>query len=291
MHDEQTNMDLDGDIYAAVESIVAIAISSHSIIAAATPFTGIIVARQPCCAALLEPLAVVITAMECDIAMTAAAKEGAWCHGGTILAHVSGSARDVLSMERTVLNVLTVACSTATMTRRFVDAVAGTKAKICETRKTLPGLRTIQKYAVKCGGGHLHRRSLADAVMFKDNHLADIGLEELPEAVEAAIARARGDRDLKFACVEVDSLRQLKRLLTIPAGVINVILLDNMSLEDLVQAVAMRDRDGVGIDLEASGGITLETVQAVAETGVDRISVGAVTHSVPVVDMALDAAQ
>jgi len=194
------------------------------------------------------------------------------------LAKVSANARALLSAERVALNLLGRLSGVATLTRAYVDAVAGTGAVITDTRKTTPGLRALEKYAVRCGGGVNHRFGLDDAILIKDNHVAAAG------GVGAAIRRAKAAAGhlVKIEC-EVDSLAQLDAAL---AEAPDVIMLDNFSLADLAAAVA---RVAGKVTLEASGGVNLETVRAIAETGVDVISVGALTHSAPQLDIGLDA--
>jgi nicotinate-nucleotide pyrophosphorylase (carboxylating) len=194
------------------------------------------------------------------------------------IARVSANARALLSAERTALNLLGRLSGVATLTRAYVDAVAGTGAVITDTRKTTPGLRALEKYAVRCGGGVNHRFGLDDAILIKDNHVAAAG------GVGAAIRRAKAAAGhlVKVEC-EVDSLAQLDEAL---AEAPDVVMLDNFSRADLAAAVAIAKGR---VTLEASGGVTLETVRAIAETGVDVISVGALTHSAPVLDIGLDA--
>ena len=191
---------------------------------------------------------------------------------------MEANARALLSAERTALNLLGRMSGIATLTRAYVRAAAGTTARITDTRKTTPGLRALEKYAVRCGGGVNHRFGLDDAILIKDNHVAACG------GVIPAIERARAFAGhlVKVEC-EVDSLAQLEEALG--AGP-DVIMLDNFSLADLERAVAMASGRVV---LEASGGVNLETVAAIAATGVDVISVGALTHSAPVLDIGLDA--
>ncbi|HLY81303.1 MAG TPA: carboxylating nicotinate-nucleotide diphosphorylase [Caulobacteraceae bacterium] len=197
---------------------------------------------------------------------------------GTTIAHVKANARALLSAERTALNLVGRLSGIATLTRAYVDAVAGTGAVITDTRKTTPGLRALEKYAVRCGGGVNHRFGLDDAILIKDNHVAAAG------GVGAAIRRAKAAAGhLVKIEAEVDGLEQLDEAL---AARPDVIMLDNFSLADLRTAVARAKGQAV---LEASGGVTLETVRAIAETGVDVISVGALTHSAPVLDIGLDA--
>lgn len=207
---------------------------------------------------------------------------------GSVVGIIHGPAVGVLAGERTLLNLLGVLCGTATATRGFVDLVAGTRACICDTRKTLPGLRRLQKFAVSCGGGTPHRMGLHDAVLVKDNHLAGLdpaGIADLARRL-APEARAAGAAFIEF---EVDGLDQLDAVLALPAGTIDIVLLDNFATPALRDAVARRDARAPGLLLEASGGVRLDTVAAIAATGVDRISVGALTHSVRSLDLGLDA--
>ena len=204
--------------------------------------------------------------------------DGTRVQGGTSVFYISGHARGMLSAERVALNFLQRLSGIASLTRRFVDAVAGTGAKILDTRKTTPGWRALEKYAVRAGGGVNHRMDLASAVLIKDNHLAAVEGD-----IALAVRRAR-EVALPGAKVEVecDRLEQVERAAAVGA---DIILLDNMST-DLLRECVQRVR-GQAI-LEASGGVSLSTVRAIAETGVDWISVGALTHSAPALDLALD---
>jgi nicotinate-nucleotide pyrophosphorylase (carboxylating) len=207
-----------------------------------------------------------------------AANDGEPVQAGTVIARVEANARALLSVERTALNLMGRLSGIATLTHAYVAAVAGTGATITDTRKTTPSLRALEKYAVRCGGGVNHRFGLDDAILIKDNHVAAAG------GVGAAIRRAKAAvGHLVRIEAEVDGLDQLGEALDERP---DVIMLDNFSLADLVTAVAMAKGKVV---LEASGGVTLETVRAIAETGVDVISVGALTHSAPVLDIGLDA--
>lgn len=205
------------------------------------------------------------------------ARDGDLIQTGQVLARLKGSASTMLTGERTALNLLGHLSGVATTTRRMVDLVKDYKARIVCTRKTLPGLRALQKYAVRAGGGFNHRFGLDDAVMIKDNHIAVCG--GITAAVERV--RARVGHMVKIE-VEVDCLDQLEELLTVGA---DVVLLDNMSPETLALAVALVNGRMI---TEASGGITPESVAAVAESGVDYISAGFITHSAPNLDVALD---
>ncbi len=204
--------------------------------------------------------------------------DGADAEAGSAIATIAGKARAILTAERVALNFLGHLSGIATLTRAHVRAIEGTGARICCTRKTTPGLRAFEKYAVRAGGGVNHRFGLFDAILIKDNHIAAAG------GIGPAIEKARrGSGHLVRIEVEVDRLDQLEEALRWP---VDAILLDNMSLDDLRKAVAMSH--GLGVVLEASGGVTLETVRAIAETGVDLISSGALTHSAQALDIGLD---
>jgi nicotinate-nucleotide pyrophosphorylase (carboxylating) len=204
----------------------------------------------------------------------------------TLIVEIAGPIRSILALERTALNFLQRLSGIASLTARFVAAVEGTSAQIFDTRKTTPGWRALEKYAVRCGGGRNHRMGLYDAVLIKDNHLAWLTAEGDQQAIAAAIAaaRTRAPRSTVIE-VEVDSLKQLD--LALLCGP-ELILVDNLGPEMLAAAVRLRDETAPQIVLEASGGVTLETVSALARTGVDRISVGALTHSAPALDIGLD---
>jgi len=201
---------------------------------------------------------------------------------GMVLATVAGPLRAILASERTALNFLQHLSGVASLTRKFVDAASGFRAKILDTRKTLPGWRLLEKYAVRAGGGTNHRIGLYDGILIKDNHLAGLG-GDVRRAVESA-RDCPGNSELQVE-VEVDTLEQLEVAF---AAKVDIVLLDNMSLDQLRAAVARRDVVAPGVLLEASGGVNLTTVRDIASTGVDRISVGALTHSAPALDIALD---
>ncbi len=207
----------------------------------------------------------------------------------TTLARLEGPLGSILSSERVLLNFLQRLCGVATLTRAYVDAVAGTGATIYDTRKTVPGWRSLDKCAVRCGGGMSHRIGLYDAVLIKDNHLTGVEPGRLAPAVFDMLNRmhAKGIEPA-FVEVEADTLEQVEALLSVTG--IDVVLLDNFSYDDLRQAVDLRDGCGLRgkIELEASGGVTLDGVRAIAETGVERISVGAMTHSAPALDLSLE---
>jgi nicotinate-nucleotide pyrophosphorylase (carboxylating) len=193
-----------------------------------------------------------------------------------VLCEIRAETCALLTAERSALNFLQLLSATATSTRRYVDAIAGTRARIVDTRKTIPGLRLAQKYAVRCGGGHNHRLGLYDGILIKENHIMAAG------GVTAALQKAQAlRRDDVFIQVEVESLEQLAEALAAGA---EMILLDNMNLDQMREAVRMAGERAL---LEASGGVNLETVRAIAETGVDRISIGALTKDVRAIDLSL----
>jgi nicotinate-nucleotide pyrophosphorylase (carboxylating) len=260
-----------------------------------------IVARKAGVIAGIPAVPLILDEMEIEAEYHPQVQDGNAVAAGAIVATLSGPARDLLTSERTILNVLGRLSGVATLTRQYVDAIAGTKAKIYDTRKTIPGWRRLDKYAVHCGGGQNHRTGLYDAILIKDNHLA-LGREvggERGYSPAPALRRARdflaqqlsGDvppgapDPAMLVEIEVDSLDQLRDVL--PENP-DIVLLDNMTPDQLRQAVQMRDAAGSSAELEASGGITLANIRAIAETGIERISIGALTHSAHVLDVALD---
>lgn len=209
---------------------------------------------------------------------------------GDTLAELEGSARAIVRIERTLLNLTARLCGVATRTAAFVRAIDGTKARVCDTRKTTPGMRLLEKYAVRCGGGVCHRLGLYDAVLIKDNHIAGVAPEDLTAMLAGIAAKAKGGGGmLRFVQVETDTLEQFDHVLSLPVGLIDMVLLDNMTPDLLREAVRRRDAKAKGLILEASGGVTIDTVRAIAETGVDRISVGGLTHQAVSLDLGLDA--
>jgi len=236
-----------------------------------------LVARKPGVLAGL-PLAVAAFRMlDRDVGVAPVKDDGDRIDAGALIARIEGPARPILAAERVALNFLCHLSGIATATAKLVDAIGGTGARICDTRKTTPGLRALEKYAVRCGGGVNHRLGLDDAILIKDNHIAVAG------GMGAAIRRARAVAGhLVKVEVEVDDLAQLDEALA--AGP-DVIMLDNMGPARLREAVA---RIAGRATVEASGNVTLETVRAIAETGVDLISSGWITHSAPALDIALD---
>lgn len=239
---------------------------------------GVFAARQA--GVMAGGACVRLTVLEMDPAATISVRvaDGEAFETGAVLVEVEANARALLAAERTALNLLGRLCGIATLTRTYVQAVAGTRARIADTRKTTPGLRALEKHAVACGGGMNHRFGLDDAILIKDNHVAVCG------GVGEAVRRARAFAPhLMKVEVEVDGLDQLDEAL---AEGPDVVMLDNFSLADLAEAVR---RAGGRVMLEASGGVTLMTVRDIAATGVDVISVGALTHSVMQLDVGLDA--
>lgn len=208
-----------------------------------------------------------------------AVTDGADVVPGTVVARVTASTRSLLTAERTALNLLCHLSGIATATHRWVVAIAGTNAVVRDTRKTTPGLRALEKYAVRCGGGQNHRMGLSDMALVKDNHVAAAG------GVAEACRRIRELGATIPVEIEVDSLEGLRE--AIAAGA-DEVLIDNFTPEQMRQAVAVRDEMNRGVRLEASGGLTLESAGVVAHTGVDFIAVGALTHSAPVLDIGLD---
>ncbi len=239
-----------------------------------------LVLREDGCIAGMPLAEAAFRALDPGIAFEAHAGEGASAAAGIVLARVRGKTRAILSAERVALNLLQHLSGIATATRHFVDAVAGAHARIICTRKTTPGLRAFEKYAVRAGGGYNHRFGLFDGVLIKDNHIAAAG------GVSAAIERvlATNGHLVKIE-VEVDTLDQLEEALQ---HSIDAVLLDNMAIPELKNAVARAKTVKPSILCEASGGVRFVTVRAIAETGVDMISVGALTHSVQALDIGLD---
>ena len=238
-----------------------------------------VVARQEGRIAGLEMACATFTMLDDRVEVQFKAHDGDDAGAGSVIVEISGPARAILTGERTALNLLGHLSGVATVTRDVVRLIEGTGARVAETRKTTPGLRALEKYAVRCGGGSNHRFGLDDAVMIKDNHIAVAG--SIGEAIEAVKSSVGHTVSIE---IEVDNLDQLEEVLE--HGV-DVILLDNMSLDQLRQGVAMIDGRAV---VEASGGITPETAREIAETGIDVISMGWLTHSAPNLDVALDIA-
>jgi len=269
-----------------IDAVVAMALAedaphgdltSQVLVPADTTATAELVARESGVMAGMEVFAAAMTALDDRVEVDVFVTDEETFVPADVLARVHGPARALLQSERVALNLLQRMCGVATTTRAYVAAVEGTGTRVVDTRKTTPGLRALERHAVRCGGGHNHRFSLSDAVMAKDNHLAVV------DSIGAAVRRARAVLPHTMHIeVEVDSLDQLDEVL---AAEPDTIMLDNFSLADLVAGV--RRIDGKAV-VEASGGITLETIAGVAATGVDVISVGALTHGVRSLDLGLD---
>lgn len=252
-------------------------ITTDATVDAGATANAVVAARRPGILAGLDLAEAAFAAMDPSIMFTRAKADGDRIASGDVVASISGNARAILTGERVALNYLGRMSGIATLTRHYVDAIAGTKAAIVDTRKTTPGLRAFEKYAVRCGGGQNHRTGLFDAILIKDNHIVAAG------GVAAALTRARAHAGHMVKIeIEVDTLQQLDHVLE---HKVDVILLDNMPPETLREAVA---RVAGRALTEASGGVNLDTVRDIAEAGVDLISVGALTHSAPVLDLGLD---
>ena len=239
-----------------------------------------IFAKEPAVAAGVETAAEVFRRVDPQIGVAVVRASGSAVPSGQTVLEITGAVRSILTAERVALNFLQRLSGVATLTRKFVEAVAGTKARILDTRKTTPGLRALEKAAVLAGGGHNHRFGLFDMVMVKDNHLAaEMELEHLQQAIR----RCRADHPNLRIELEADTVEQVRRFLTLMG--VDVILLDNMSLADMTEAVQL----GTGrVQFEASGGVNMETVAGIAATGVDFVSVGALTHSARAIDFSLE---
>jgi nicotinate-nucleotide pyrophosphorylase (carboxylating) len=244
---------------------------------------GVVTAKSAGVVCGLQLFARVFTHLGGGVEVVSAREDGAAAKPGDEVLRCRGNAAIMLMGERTALNFCQRLSGTATLTRRFVDAVKGTKARILDTRKTTPGMRVLQKHAVVAGGGEQHRMGLYDQVLIKDNHIALMPAEATEGRAAESVRRCRAllGSDIMIE-VEIEDLRDLDAV--IKAGA-DIVLLDNMDAEQLRRAVAMRGAQKV--QLEASGGITLANVRQVAETGIDRISVGALCHSAPVMDLSL----
>ena len=260
-------------------------ITSRAFIPEASRSKAQIVAREDCIASGLEVAMEVFRRVDPTLEVTPRCAEGDLVAEGSSLIDLHGSSRSILSGERTALNFLGRLCGIATQARRYADAVAGTKAVLLDTRKTTPGWRLLEKAAVKHGGCVNHRIGLFDAALVKDNHLAALGdLALLPPV----IAQLRSEHPGLPIEIEADTLDQTERLLGMTG--IDVILLDNMTPETMRRAIALRDAKAPDVLLEASGSVTLGKLPEIAATGIDRISVGALTHSAPHADLSLEIA-
>ncbi len=258
-------------------------VTSQAFIPAGSVSRARIVSRCDCIASGMAVAAEVFRRVDASLVVAARVAEGDPLTPGSVLLEISGSTRSILSGERTALNFLGRLCGIATLSSRFAEAVRGTKVVLLDTRKTTPGWRLLEKQAVKAGGCTNHRIGLHDAVLVKDNHLAALGDIYLLPPV---ITRLRAVHPGLPIEIEADTLHQVKALLGMQG--IDVILLDNMSTAQMTEAVALRNKLAPAVLLEASGGVTLATVTGLAATGVDRISVGALTHSATNADLSLE---
>lgn len=253
-------------------------ITSNLLIPAGAPAKGVLKARQDGRLAGLIVALSTFSLTDVDFDMTIMAEDGDDLKAGQTIAEIIGPARSLLTAERVALNFMTMMSGVATLTAQYVEKIKDTGCEITDTRKTLPGLRVFQKYAVEAGGGANHRFGLDDAVLIKDNHIAVAG--GIAEALDQAHMLAGHTKKIE---IEVDNLKQLEEVLA--CGKADIVMFDNFAIADLKKAVG---RAKGRVTTEASGGVTLETVREIAETGVDYISVGALTHSAPAMDIALD---
>lgn len=252
-----------------------------------------VVARVSGVAAGLNLLEAIVSEFDCSVDWEALLQDGEHFTSQQPLLTLRGDARDLLTSERTILNFLGRLCGIATLTRQFVEKIRGTKANVFDTRKTTPGWRRLEKYAVLCGGGCNHRMGLFDGILIKDNHLASRAVKagvvlDAGEAVRQAYQFLEGmpsEGDRPFVEVEIDSFNQLASALEARP---DIVLLDNMNCDQLTECVQLRDRMNPSVELEASGGVNINTISAIAATGVERISVGALTHSAINLDLGLD---
>jgi nicotinate-nucleotide pyrophosphorylase (carboxylating) len=267
---------LDRVVVAALAEDVGVGdVTTEATVAADAVGTAELLVREPGVVCGIDAAEAVFRALDPDVRFESLVEDGTLVESTTVVAVVTGPLRAILTGERTALNFLGRLSGIATLTRRYVDAVAGTGVAILDTRKTTPGLRRLEKHAVACGGGRNHRFGLDDGVLVKDNHLYAAG------SVGDAVERIRAATTLPIE-IECDTLAQVAEAL---AAKVDAILLDNMAANDVVAAVSLvRGR----ARLEASGGITLENVRALAETGIDEISVGALTHSARSLDVSLE---
>lgn len=270
--------DLDEQVARALAEDIGSGDLTASLIPAGTRARATVISREPAVLCGRAWFDAVFRQLDSSIVVTWSAAEGDRVVANQVLCELSGPARTLLTGERTALNFLQTLSATATTTRRHVDAIAGTGTRVLDTRKTLPGLRLAQKYAVLCGGGVNHRIGLFDAVLVKENHIAAAG------SISAAVAHARRVAGRAVVEVEVENLEELQQAL---ATDIDRVLLDNFTLDLLREAVALTRRKSTRIELEASGNVSLETIREIAATGVDYISIGGLTKHVQAVDLSM----
>jgi nicotinate-nucleotide pyrophosphorylase (carboxylating) len=270
--------DLASQVEAALREDIGSGDVTASLVPAAQRVRGSVITRENAVLAGRPWVDATFRHLDPQVQLVWHANDGEPLTANQVVFDIAGSARPVLTGERTALNFLQLLSATATVTRRFVDAVSGTGCTILDTRKTIPGLRSAQKYAVLCGGGHNHRLGLYDRILIKENHIAAAG--SLGGAIRAARSHAPG----MTVEVEVESLAELEEALS---GAPDIVLLDEFSHADLRTAVALNHARGRPVKFEASGSVSLETVRAVAETGVDYISIGSLTKHVRAVDLSM----
>jgi nicotinate-nucleotide pyrophosphorylase (carboxylating) len=272
----------------------SIDLTTMALVTESRPARAAIISRRSGVTAGIDLIDLILQEMDAPIQVETMVGDGQDFASKTTLAVLTGDTRSLLICERTVLNFLGRLCGIATLTHKFSSKIAGTKARLYDTRKTTPGWRRLEKYAVRCGGGHTHRMGLYDAILIKDNHLAcragiDGQLLNAGQAVEQAriFIESGAVRFVEppIIEIEIDRIGQLDDALDARP---DIILLDNMSLDQLREAVLVRNSRAPSVELEASGGVNLDTIRGIAETGVDRISVGALTHSAINLDLGLD---
>ena len=270
--------DLDAQVDAALREDIGSGDVTAALVPAAQQVRGRLVTREDAILCGRPWAEATFARLDREVRLTWRAADGEPVSAGAVVFEIAGPARAILTGERTALNFLQLLSATATVTRRFVEAVAGTECRIIDTRKTLPGLRCAQKYAVRCGGGDNHRMGLYDRVLIKENHIAAAG------SIAGAIASARRTAPGITVEVEVESLAELEQAL---AAAPDIIMLDDFSLADMRAAVARNRAAGRSARLEASGSVALEAVRAIAETGVDYVSVGSLTKHVHAIDLSM----
>jgi nicotinate-nucleotide pyrophosphorylase (carboxylating) len=259
-------------------------LTSQAVIPPDLPGQAVLVARRDGVVAGLPAARLSFAHVDPDLVFTPESDDGAAARPGTRLATIRGPMAAILVGERTALNFLQRLSGVATLTRRYTSLVADLPVKVLDTRKTTPGWRLLEKYAVRCGGGHNHRLGLYDGVLIKDNHLAALAGHPGPIGEAVRLARQKHGQSVPLE-IEVDTLDQLDRAL---AARPDIVLLDNMGPDLLREAVRRRNAAAPGVQLEASGGVTFDTLRSLAETGVERVSIGALTHSAVALDVGLD---
>ena len=275
LHDE-----IDNNVKQALAEDIGTGDLTASLIPGDKPLSASVISREDAVLCGVQWFEACFLTLAPDTTINWFAGDGDFVHAGQKLCEIKGNARALLTAERSALNFLQLLSAVATQTKRYVDAIAGTKAVIVDTRKTLPGLRIAQKYAVKCGGGVNHRLGLYDGILIKENHIMAAG------GIKSALIKAKEIVPPNvFIQIEVESLQELQEALIAGA---NMVLLDNFTLDQLRDAVALiRQQTVEQVILEASGNVTLQTVRQVAETGVDRISVGSLTKYIKAVDLSM----